>query len=207
MMLSLPNNDGSHSGLIHANKNLLKKIETEKELSEFLHPLYTEVIIDLCEQFKTNKLGEFKSVHCHQWFKKNALIIGDASHGMVPFYGQGTNAGLEDVQIYMGLLKEYDFDFSRAAIHFQCTRPKDTNEIVKMSERNLNNLELSSTGFDDYFKYKKFELGIEKRIDGYHSEYFNIAFTNMPYKEIELLSTWNKLLLEELFNNKKDFLC
>ena len=30
---------------------------------------------------------------------KNAVILGDAAHAMVPFYGQGMNCGFEDVLI------------------------------------------------------------------------------------------------------------
>lgn len=37
-------------------------------------------------------------------YKDRAIILGDAAHSMVPFYGQGLNAGLEDVRILTALL-------------------------------------------------------------------------------------------------------
>ncbi len=39
-----------------------------------------------------------------------AIILGDAAHSMVPFYGQGLNCGLEDVRILTALLHEAGVD-------------------------------------------------------------------------------------------------
>jgi kynurenine 3-monooxygenase len=36
------------------------------------------------------------------------LLLGDASHSMVPFYGQGLNCGLEDVRVFNSLLQKHD---------------------------------------------------------------------------------------------------
>lgn len=35
------------------------------------------------------------------------LIIGDAAHAMVPFYGQGMNCGFEDVSVLASILKKH----------------------------------------------------------------------------------------------------
>lgn len=34
------------------------------------------------------------------------MILGDAAHSMVPFYGQGLNCGLEDVRVLRALLQQ-----------------------------------------------------------------------------------------------------
>ena len=38
--------------------------------------------------------------------KDRGLIIGDAAHSQVPFYGQGLNCGLEDVRVLDHFLRE-----------------------------------------------------------------------------------------------------
>lgn len=43
-------------------------------------------------------------------FKDRGLIIGDAAHSQVPFYGQGLNCGLEDVRVLDHFLKECEVD-------------------------------------------------------------------------------------------------
>ena len=39
-------------------------------------------------------------------YKDRGLIIGDAAHSQVPFYGQGLNSGLEDVRVLDHFLRE-----------------------------------------------------------------------------------------------------
>lgn len=39
-------------------------------------------------------------------YKDRGLIIGDAAHSQVPFYGQGLNCGLEDVRVLDHFLRE-----------------------------------------------------------------------------------------------------
>ncbi len=38
------------------------------------------------------------------------MIIGDAAHAVVPFYGQGMNAGFEDCTVLTELFNKYGTD-------------------------------------------------------------------------------------------------
>ena len=42
---------------------------------------------------------------CSPWYYKDeCLLIGDAAHGIIPFFGQGMNCAFEDCRILDGLL-------------------------------------------------------------------------------------------------------
>ncbi|KFZ06103.1 hypothetical protein V502_09927, partial [Pseudogymnoascus sp. VKM F-4520 (FW-2644)] len=59
----------------------------------------------LITQFNANPHLPLISLTCSPYhFRSSAVILGDAAHAMVPFYGQGMNAGLEDVRVLFDLL-------------------------------------------------------------------------------------------------------
>jgi len=49
---------------------------------------------------------------CFPWtYEDKVALIGDASHAIVPFYGQGMNAGFEDISVLYELMNQYGDDW------------------------------------------------------------------------------------------------
>lgn len=65
-----------------------------------------------------------------------ALIIGDAAHAVVPFYGQGMNAGFEDCTILDELFQKYNDDLPSILSEFSRTRWQDTFAISDLAMYN-----------------------------------------------------------------------
>jgi kynurenine 3-monooxygenase len=54
---------------------------------------------DFDEQWAQNPVASLATVRCFPWVRKRTFLIGDASHAIVPFFGQGMNAGFEDCRV------------------------------------------------------------------------------------------------------------
>ena len=70
----------------------------------------------LVQDYFRNPTGKLSSVKCYPHFMAGStVILGDAAHALVPFYGQGMNAGSEDCLIFCSLLEQFDNDLHKAA--------------------------------------------------------------------------------------------
>jgi len=59
---------------------------------------------DFDEQWQKNPVSSLCTVRCTPWVRGGAFLIGDASHAIVPFFGQGMNAGFEDCRVLFDML-------------------------------------------------------------------------------------------------------
>lgn len=62
--------------------------------------------------------------------------MGDAAHAMVPFFGQGMNAGFEDCTILSDLLTKHNNDFHCALKEFSETRWENAHAICDLAMYN-----------------------------------------------------------------------
>ncbi|MGH8261660.1 MAG: FAD-dependent oxidoreductase, partial [Steroidobacteraceae bacterium] len=103
MLIALPNTDGSFTSTLFLPREgpvsfaaLAPEGAVEglfaSELADAL-PL----IPDLAAQFREHPQSRLGTVHAAPWHVGGAaLLLGDAAHAIVPFHGQGMNAGFED---------------------------------------------------------------------------------------------------------------
>ena len=102
MLIALPNLDGSFTVTLFLKKegepsfaSLLDRESVDKFFLEQF-PDAMQLIPDLAAEFFENPTGILGTVRCTPWLLKDSvMIIGDASHAIVPFHGQGMNAGFE----------------------------------------------------------------------------------------------------------------
>jgi len=92
-------------------KNGFYDLKTEAQVDDFFRQTFPDSVPlfgdQLCKQFFANPVGHLVNMKLFPWHwiergregSRNlyTLVIGDASHAIVPFYGQGMNASLEDV--------------------------------------------------------------------------------------------------------------
>ncbi|KAJ5090949.1 hypothetical protein N7532_009633 [Penicillium argentinense] len=205
MFIALPSADKSFTCTLFAPSSHYTTLENSPEqLHAFfdLHfPGVCPELIEpeaLSEQFAINPHLPLISIKCKpHHFSASVAIIGDAAHAVLPFYGQGLNAGLEDVRVLFEQLDQhgvYDVDLSvytrsvrrQAAFQAYTTqRCDDTYAINDLSKQNY--LEMRWGVKSPLYKLRKsIEETIDRRLPflGWKTQYARVSFSNQRYSEV-----------------------
>ncbi|HRD59120.1 MAG TPA: FAD-dependent monooxygenase, partial [Ferruginibacter sp.] len=63
--------------------------------------------------------------------------IGDAAHAIVPFFGQGMNAGFEDCAVLNSLIEKHVDDWEKILSAYQLLRKPDADAIADLALNNF----------------------------------------------------------------------
>jgi kynurenine 3-monooxygenase len=181
-----------------------------REFFQQQFPDVVPLIKDLVDTFFTNPVGTMSTVKSYPWnVTDKALLIGDAAHAIVPFFGQGMNAGFEDCSVFYDCLKEYQdtactINWSKLFSDFVHLRKTNTDAIADMAVENF--FEIHNKVANPQFQMKKKVEGVlEKRFSKeYFSRYFLVAFSCIPYRVASDVGLINDEVLSELCKNLTD---
>ena len=141
------------------------------------------LIEDLEDQFLAASPSSLVTVKCRPWVVGNTVLIGDAAHAVVPFYGQGMNAGFEDVRILCEQLEQHEGDLAAALREYEHLRIENGHAIADLAIANFEEMK-------DHVADPKFLLGkkisnlLQKLLPGwYRPLYSMVSFSNTPYAE------------------------
>lgn len=174
MLIGLPNSDGSFTSTLFAPWSIVESLDTEEKWFDFFWTNFPDVFErslmtkeSLVRAYSENPRGSLVCVRCSPYhYKDKAIILGDAAHSMVPFYGQGMNCGFEDVRVLMGLLEESNFDFTAAFDKYTATRRKDLNAIIDLAMRNYTEMSHSVVS-RSYLLRKKLDGILSRTLGNY----------------------------------------
>ena len=142
MMITLPNSDKSFTLTLFMPFTVFESIKTDQDLLSFFTKYFPDTIEkigvpNLLQEYFSNPLGKLISVKCSpHYMAGSTVVLGDAAHAVVPFYGQGMNAGFEDCLIFSEFLQQNNNDVSLAAHAYQDTHWDDTQAICDLSMYN-----------------------------------------------------------------------
>ncbi|GBM77107.1 Kynurenine 3-monooxygenase [Araneus ventricosus] len=146
MMIALPNQDASYTVTLFMPFSMFEKLNTPEKLLQFFEEQFPDSIPLIGKEklvtdfFKTTP-SALVSIKCNPYHVDDkALIIGDAAHAMVPFYGQGMNAGFEDCEILSELLEAYCYDLKRVLPGFTERRHQDAVAICDLAMYNYTEM-------------------------------------------------------------------
>jgi kynurenine 3-monooxygenase len=192
MLIALANLNGSFTVTLFLsyaegeyNFNNLTSAEKVKEFFEKQFPDAVKLIPDIADEFFNNPTGALGTVKCSPWHYKNkTLLMGDAAHAIVPFYGQGMNASFEDVYIFDSILEKYEGDWETIFKVFEKQRKIDTDAIADLAIDNY--YEMRDHVSNPIFKEKRtLEMALEKNFPNeYSSKYSLVTFNeDIPYHQ------------------------
>ncbi len=190
MIIALPNLDASFTlTMFHpyegeAGFNTLNTKEKVKDFFEKYYPTLLPHIPHLYEEYFENPVGTLGTIKCYPWqaFGKS-LIMGDAAHAIVPFYGQGMNASLEDVRIFDETLEEYGADWEQVFAAFQEKRKHNADAIADLA---IDNFYEMRDHVDDaaFMRKRNIEMQLEQQFPDYYSKYSLVTFQpKLPYNQ------------------------
>lgn len=159
-------------------------------MTQFIHPS------SLISSFIQNPHLPLISIKCSPHHYSDAVVIlGDAAHAMVPFYGQGMNAGLEDVRVFFSKLDEASSSMSvdstlssvqgLALETYSAVRTRDAHAINDLSLQNYT--EMRALVVAPTYRARKW---LEEKLTvfvpslGWQTKYARVSFGNEPYSEV-----------------------
>ncbi|MEO9964400.1 MAG: NAD(P)/FAD-dependent oxidoreductase [Reichenbachiella sp.] len=205
MLIALPNPDGSFTCTLflpYEGDNSFEKIRSEQEIKAFFESKFPDaikLIPNLVDLFNENPTSPLVIIRCFPWtYDDKVAIIGDASHAIVPFYGQGMNAGFEDVSILDELMTKYGDDWKVLFEEFQTKRKPDADAIADLALKNFIEMR-DLVGQDWFLKRKKIERALYETFpERFVPQYSMVSFTDTPYSEAVRIGNHQDLILDQL---------
>ena len=191
MLIALPNNDYSFTCTLFfpmAGATSFKTVKTEKDILDLFQSQFPDAIKlmpTLVEDFQSNPTGDLASVYCKPWhFVDKALLIGDAAHAVVPFFGQGMNASFQDCSALAILMDQIEDEWTAIFNAFSSTQVENGHAIADMAIENY--LEMRDHVNDtEYKKKRNVELKLERMFPGrFIPRYSMVSFHQIPYSEV-----------------------
>lgn len=204
MIIALPNLDGSFTlTMFHPYGGDIgfDNLDTKEKVAEFFQEYYPTLLPHIPhykEEYFENPVGTLGTIKCYPWQAYGkVLVMGDASHAIVPFYGQGMNASLEDVRVFDETLEECGEDWTKTFEVFQDKRRHNTDAIADLAIDNF--YEMRDHVDDIEFKRKRqIEMQLEQQYPDYYSKYSLVTFRpDLSYEQaMKQGRGQDKLLLE-----------
>jgi len=191
MLIALPNNDCSFTCTLFfpmTGATSFETVKTEKEILDLFHSQFPDAIKlmpNLVEDFQKNPTGDLASVYCKPWhLGDKALLIGDAAHAVVPFFGQGMNASFQDCSTLAKLMGQNENDWKTIFNTFSSVQVENGHAIADMAIENY--LEMRDHVNDtEYKKRRNVELKLERMFPGqFIPRYSMVSFHQIPYAEV-----------------------
>ena len=193
-LLFLPLEEGGDE----KDRPCFRRLTTEDKVLEFFSIHFSdlkEFHTELVQQFMSVPIGTMSSVTCSEWFfEDRVLLLGDSAHAIVPFLGQGLNAGLQDCEIFIRMFREKrasvkqnshqqtgKFCWAQLFNEFTSNRFVDVESVSLMTLETFLEMR-DQVGSAEYIRKKSLESKLQQWFPSvFLSRYSLVTFHTIPY--------------------------
>ncbi len=205
MLIAMPNLDGSFTCTLFLpfeGDTSFESIQTEKDADLFFETHFPDIkdeISNLKRDFFKNPTSAMVTIKCFPWsYFDKITLVGDSAHAIVPFYGQGMNAGFEDIWVLNQKMEKFGNDWQKIFDEYQNERKPNGDAIAELSYRNF--IEMSRKTADPLFLLRK---KIEKRFADQHPGlwtplYSRVTFSDKAYSEALKIGDRQRDIMDEV---------
>ena len=188
MMIALPNPDKSFTCTLFFpfdGNPSFGSIKTKADVQQFFDEQFKDsvpLIPELITDYFKNPTSSLVTISCSPWnYESKILLMGDASHAIVPFYGQGMNSGFEDCSLLNDIFEEHNGDWDLIFPEFSRIRYPQAQAIRELALRNYIEMR-DKTADPDFLLQKKIEAKFTKlHPDKWLPLYSQVTFSHIPY--------------------------
>ncbi|MDW8300903.1 MAG: NAD(P)/FAD-dependent oxidoreductase [Bacteroidia bacterium] len=211
MLIALPNTDGSFTCTLFLpfeGQISFDSISTDTQIETFFETNFPDakaLMPNLVAEYRQNPVSTLVYIQCAPWYYKDKIVlIGDACHAIVPFYGQGANASFEDCFILQSIIDKYPNQWDKIFQEYYHLRKPNADAICQLALQNF--VEMQSKVADKKFLLRK---QIEQKLYEHFGEKFTpqynlVTHTTIPYAEALRIGNLQDGFLQNLANRIND---
>jgi len=189
MMIALPNVDGSYTCTCFwpfEGPDSFAALTTPAQVRSYFERVFPDAIPllpTLEEDFLLNPVGSLVTVRCRPWTHKDRVVLlGDAAHAIVPFYGQGANAAFEDCIVLDECLRS-ETSVEGALRAYEALRKEHADALADLALGNFVEMR-DKTASKTFLLGKKIEKTLAKLLPGrFVPLYYMVTFSRTPYAD------------------------
>jgi kynurenine 3-monooxygenase len=188
MLIALPNIDSTFACILFLpfeGPESFASLDTAEKAQRFFTERFADAVPlmpQLQENYTGNPVGSMVTIKCAPWqMDGRVLLLGDAAHAIVPFFGQGMNCAFEDCSVFLELLDRHGPNWPKLVQEFEQARKPNTDAIADMALENF--IEMRDRVADPRFLFrKKVELALEAKYPRHFvPKYAMVTFHRVPY--------------------------
>ncbi len=192
MMIALPNADGSFTCTLFWPRDgagtSFESLARSEDPVSFIRDIYPDAV-DLMptleEDCRNNPVGPLVTISCDHWYcGEYAVLLGDAAHAIVPFFGQGMNAAFQDCLLLRAHLRDHSSDVHKAIVTFSNRQKPNGDAIAQLSMENF--LIMRDKVASPVFRLgQHLEKWLSRMMPSKVQPVYNmVSFSTTPYEEI-----------------------